>query len=80
MTSLKTTVGTKGQAVIPKPLRDKLGIRPGDELQVREEQGRVVMEKKDAKRAWDELFEMFPKTKIAKGHDWDAEYEESYEE
>jgi len=27
------TVGTKGQVVIPKAIRDRLGIRPGDQVE-----------------------------------------------
>ncbi len=39
---MKTTVSEKGQITIPKPLRDRLGIRPGHVLDFREEQGRLV--------------------------------------
>lgn len=34
-------VGPKGQVVIPKPIRDRLGISPGDEVVV-EQDGREV--------------------------------------
>ncbi len=40
-----TTVSEKGQVTIPKPLRDRLGIRPGHVLDFREEQGRLVATK-----------------------------------
>lgn len=32
-------VGPKGQVVIPKRIRDRLGINPGDEVQVSERDG-----------------------------------------
>lgn len=34
-------VGPKGQVVIPKPIRDRIGISPGDEVVV-EQEGREV--------------------------------------
>ena len=41
----RTRVTERGQVTIPKELRERLGIRPGQVLQVREEAGQVVMAK-----------------------------------
>lgn len=42
---MKTIVSEKGQVTIPKPLRERLGIRPGQVLDFREEHGRLVATK-----------------------------------
>lgn len=42
---MKTTVSEKGQVTIPKPVRERLGIRPGHVLDFREERGRLVATK-----------------------------------
>ncbi len=42
---MRSTVSEKGQITVPKPLRDRLGIRPGDQLDLTEEHGRLVMKK-----------------------------------
>lgn len=39
---MKTIVSQKGQVTIPKPLRDRLGIRAGEVLDFAEERGRLV--------------------------------------
>jgi AbrB family looped-hinge helix DNA binding protein len=40
---MQTRVSTKGQIVLPGPLRRKLGIRAGDPLDVSVEAGRIVL-------------------------------------
>ena len=40
---MKATVSEKGQVTVPKPLRDRLDIRAGDELDFSEECGRLVV-------------------------------------
>jgi antitoxin PrlF len=42
---MKAVVSEKGQVTIPKQLRDRLGIRAGEELDFREEAGRLVATK-----------------------------------
>jgi AbrB family looped-hinge helix DNA binding protein len=39
------TVGERGQVTLPKALREKLGIRGGDEVLVHEEDGKITIEK-----------------------------------
>jgi antitoxin PrlF len=42
---MKTTVSEKGQMTIPKPLRLRLGIRPGQVLEIEEQSGHLVVTK-----------------------------------
>jgi AbrB family looped-hinge helix DNA binding protein len=40
---MQTRVSTKGQVVLPGPIRRKLGIRAGDSLEASVEGGRIVL-------------------------------------
>ncbi len=40
---MHTTISTKGQIVLPGPLRRRLGLHPGDPLEVNVESGRIVL-------------------------------------
>ncbi len=42
---MKTIVSEKGQVTIPKVLRDRLGLAPGQVLDFRERKGRLIAEK-----------------------------------
>ena len=53
---METVVSEKGQVTIPKRLRDRFGIRPGDVLDVTEEGGRLVVRKTTAHDPFDELY------------------------
>jgi len=43
MDNLSTYLSTKGQIVIPKPVRDAAGLKPGSLLQVTLEDGKIVL-------------------------------------
>ncbi len=48
---MATTVTSKGQVTIPKPVRDHLGIVPGSQVEFRRAvDGSVVLEKSDGTR------------------------------
>ena len=40
---METKVSTKGQVVLPGPIRRKLGLRAGDSLDAKVEGGRIVL-------------------------------------
>ena len=46
MESIDITLAERGQIVIPKEARDALGLKPGARLQIRLENGRLLIEKK----------------------------------
>jgi len=54
--SMKAIVSEKGQVTIPKPLRERLGIRPGQELEFEEERGRLVATKATAEDLVDAVY------------------------
>ena len=40
---METKISTKGQVVLPGPIRRKLGLRAGDPLDAKVEAGRIVL-------------------------------------
>lgn len=46
---MQTRVSTKGQVVLPGPLRRRLGIRPGDPLDVRIKEGSIFLTPREKK-------------------------------
>ena len=42
---MRKTLSDRGQVTIPKALRDRLGIRPGAELEFEAEDGRIIVTK-----------------------------------
>jgi AbrB family looped-hinge helix DNA binding protein len=53
---MKAIVSEKGQVTIPKPLRVKLGIKPGTELEFQAERGRLVARKANAEDPVDAVY------------------------
>ena len=41
---MKTTMDSAGRVVIPKPLRERLGLKGGEVLELREREGRIEIE------------------------------------
>lgn len=53
---MNAVVSVKGQVTIPKALRERLGIRPGQVLEFDEEHGRLVATKVQARGHIDGVF------------------------
>jgi AbrB family looped-hinge helix DNA binding protein len=53
---MKAVVSDKGRLTIPRALRQRLGIRPGDVLDLHEQRGRLVARKAAAGDPVDELY------------------------
>ena len=53
---MRAKVAERGQVTIPKPLRDRLGIRPGTILEFREEAGRLIAVKVESLDPIDQIY------------------------
>jgi AbrB family looped-hinge helix DNA binding protein len=40
---MKTTIDRFGRLVVPKTIRERLGLRPGDEIEIEEQDNRIVL-------------------------------------
>jgi len=66
---LKSKVGERGQVVVPKKIRNEMGIRPGMQVYFQMDDEGVRMETGDDK-ALEEFFTAIPKIKPPKDIDW----------
>ena len=57
---MKAIVSEKGQVTIPKSLRDRLGIKPGQALEFEAQRGKLVARKANAVDPVDAAFGAFP--------------------
>jgi AbrB family looped-hinge helix DNA binding protein len=53
---MKAAVSGAGAVTIPRALRQRLRIRPGDVLDVREQGGRIIVTKTQGRHTVDELY------------------------
>ncbi len=53
---MKAIVSDKGQLTIPKSLRDRLGIRPGQVMLLEEDDGRLIARKASAQDPVDAVY------------------------
>ena len=68
---MQTKVSTKGQVVLPGPLRRRLGIRAGDPLEVNVEAGSIVLTPTN-KRTLRAKIVADPLTGLPCAHRWDG--------
>lgn len=73
MIELDAKVGARGQAVIPKPIRDQMGIQPGDKVRFRIEEGRILVEKVDPEELLDAFLTAYEKRSLPEEVDWDRQ-------
>jgi len=69
-----TTVDSKGRIVLPKEVRERLGITPGTEVEVHEEDGKAVVEPEDdPERILDRMERLVEETSAERGETTPAE-------
>jgi AbrB family looped-hinge helix DNA binding protein len=80
---MKSVVSEKGQVTIPKALRDRLGLRPGTELDFIEEHGQLVGRRIVKSDVFSALVGLLPPTDVdaavaeMRGPGWQADLDGS---
>lgn len=75
MLEIRSKVGSRGQVVIPKPIRDMFRIHAGERMSFRVEDNEIVMRKEEGAKVLGRLFSRFEEKLDEPGKiDWDALY------
>jgi AbrB family looped-hinge helix DNA binding protein len=78
---MKLTIDKSGRIVVPKPLRERLGLKPGTELEVLEQPGGVFLRTVDERPALVKIDGLWVHRGTARpGVNWDREIKEAREE
>ena len=81
MLELKAKIGTRGQVVIPKPIRDLYQMRAGEEVFFGISGGEITVRKENGREVLERMLNRVPdKQKEPKYIDWDEEYYSQFEE
>ena len=76
----KRNVGPKGQVVIPKQMREALGLKPGVEINMELRDKEIVIKKPEVKGSYTEYFITTSSPKLKKIVNLKEVYEEEVEE
>ena len=76
----KRNVGPKGQVVIPKHMRDALGLKPGVEITLELRDKEIVIKKPEVKGSYTEYFISTSSPKLKKEVNLKELFEEEVEE
>lgn len=75
MVVMHSSMGEKGQVVIPKPIRDTLNIEPKDDLIFKLEGDKIIIEHGDPEELLEKLLlTVLDKKPEPEFIDWDEEY------
>ncbi len=81
MIELKSKVGTRGQIVIPKPIRDMFQIHPEDHVTFTVRDNMITLCKEDGKIILDRILTRFEKDEVdIESIDWDELHYSQYGE
>lgn len=75
MIEIKAKVGSRGQIVIPKPIREMFHIQPGEDMFFRVEKKDIRIRKQDGKKLLNDMLERIDhKKKEPKNINWAEKY------
>ena len=79
MLKLKSKIGPKGQVVIPKPVRDSFGLKPGGVVYFYTKKDEIMLQKSD-EEVLEEFFNRFKDVEIPEDIDLDEVYHSQFED
>lgn len=79
MIKLRTRVGPKGQVVIPKPVREAMGIKVGDDVYFSVEGTKIIVDPRNPRDLVREFLDALPRRRLPRRIDWDREHYSQFE-